>query len=130
MKHIEKMIELAEAAMGNFEQNGKLRTHDEIDAVYKLMDIVKDAYCIMDMEQGYSEMGPYRSYDDGSFRGRGRDSMGRYTSRDGGSYRGYSRNDYYSGDMGEFRTRLQDLMERAPDERTRKSMKSMLDELR
>lgn len=128
MKHIEKMIELAEETMGTFAQNGKLRTKDEIDAVYKLMDVVKDAYCIMDMEQGgYSEAGSYRSYDNGSFRGR--DSMGRYTSRDG-SYRGYSRTDNYSGDMGEFRERVQNLMEHAPDDRSRQSMKRMLDELR
>lgn len=125
MKHIEKMIEMAESEMGSFAQNGKLRTRDEIDAVYKLMDIVKDGYCILDMEGG-------ASYDDNSYRmdgvsyrrGQRRDSMGRYTSR------GYSRNDYdYSEDRGEFAERLQNLMEHAPDKETRQGLKRMLDQM-
>lgn len=125
MKHIEKMIELAESELGTIAQNGKFRTMDEIKAVYHLMDIVKDGYCIMDMVDGENEKS-YR-YDDRSYRRR--DSMGRY-ARDDGSYRYMSRTDGYSSDMSEFRTSLQDLMERAPDERTRNGLKRMMDSLR
>ena len=123
MKHIEKIVELAENELGSIAQAGKIRTRDDVEVVYKLMDVVKDGYCIMDMENG-------SSYDDGSYRNRsyrGRDSMGRFTSRDDGSYR-YSRTDY-SGDRGEFMERLQNLMEYSPDKETRASLKRMLEEM-
>ena len=117
MEHIEKILEMADAEFGAMAKNGKFKSREEIDSVYKLMDIVKDGMCIMDMEEGYGEDdmsydGSYRSYRsyrgnsyDGSYndgnsyaRGRGRnarrDSMGRYSResyRDGRVYRGYSR---------------------------------------
>lgn len=136
MKHLETMIEYADKEFGAIEQNGRFRSRDEIDAVYKLMDIVKDAYCIMDMEEGYSEADGYsdrRSYRSGSYdnyndggsyaRGRGRnakrDSMGRYASR--GSYR-YSNND-------EYKNQLMELMQNAPDEKTRQSIQRMMDQM-
>ncbi|MBO7452894.1 MAG: hypothetical protein J6U54_21390 [Clostridiales bacterium] len=77
-------------------------TTTEIDAVYKMVDVIKDIATIEAMRnaemEGYSGAnargrsgeyanagGAYGSY------ARNRDSMGRYTSRDGGS--NYSRHD-------------------------------------
>lgn len=129
MKHIEKIVELAENELGSIAQAGKLRSREDVDTVYKLMDVIKDGYCIMDMvESGNSyEDGSYRSYGNSYRSSRARDSMGRY-SRDGGSYRGYSRADY-SGDRGEFMERLQNLMEYSPDEQTRQSLNRMLEQM-
>ena len=108
MKNIEKIIELADAEFGAIVANGKFKSREEIDSVYKLMDIAKDGYEVLACEdEMYGE-----SYDDGygrSMRGsydggmsyaRGRrnarrDSMGRY-SRDGRSYRGNSYERGYS----------------------------------
>ena len=42
MEHIEGIIKLADAEMGSIEKNGKFRSREEIDSVYKLMDIVKE----------------------------------------------------------------------------------------
>lgn len=146
MENLEKIIDLANAEFSSVIRNGRFRSRDEIDSVYKLMDIVKDAYCIMDMDMGggYSERGMV--YDDGSSyaRGRGqnakRDSMGRYSrddgysqrySRDGYSNRGYSRGDRYSRDDGkqEYMDQLRQMMEDAPDEQTRQRMQSMIDQM-
>lgn len=85
---------------------------NELDRVYRAVDIIKDIKTIEAMEEsqysnarGGSNRGSYNSYDgsyDGSYEGgnsnarggrgysedgsyrRGRDTMGRYTSRDGG----------------------------------------------
>lgn len=148
MENMDKMIEFAEAEFGSIAKNGKFRSREEIDSVYKLMDIVKDAYCIMDMEEGgYDDEasyaydgrsmrngrgGSYRgSYNDGGSyaRGRGRnarrDSMGRY-SRDSGSYRGgYSR----GGDKEEYIEGLREMMQDAPDDQTRQSIQRMISQM-
>lgn len=145
MEHLSKMIELADMEFGSVAKNGKFRSREEIDSVYKLMDIVKDAMCIEDMlEGGYDEGsyayegrsmrdgrgGSYRgsSYEGGSYaRGRGgnarRDSMGRY-SRDGGSYRydGYSR----GGDKQEYIENLREMMNSTQDEQTRMKFQDMI----
>ena len=145
MEHIEAMIRLADKEMGAIEQNGKFRSREEIDSVYKLMDIVKDAYCIMEMEEDdYSEDGGYpdRGYHDGvSYaRGRGRnarrDAMGRYSS-DGynrnydDGYRGNYRRGGYSRDDAkeEYRENLRRAMEEAPDEQTRMSIQRMMEQI-
>lgn len=80
MEHLGKMIDLADAEFASVAKNGKFRSREEIDSVYKLMDIVKDAMCIANMEEEaeYSEYGG-DSYRGGSYRG------GSYR---GGSYRG------------------------------------------
>ena len=128
MKSIEGILKLAENEFDAIVNNGKFRSREEIDSVYKLMDIVKDAHCIWKYEEeeesGYSEMGGSYdgSYEGGSYRGgrsyrgsydggmsmaRGRgpgdrrDSMGRYSrdgSYDGGSYRGSYRGGYSRAD--------------------------------
>ena len=114
MEHLEGIVKLAGNELKAIVDNAKFRSREEIDSVYKLMDIVKDAHCIWqyeDEESEYSEEGrsydgsyarggrgyrggryAYESYDDGMSyaRGRGRnarrDSMGRYSRE--GSYRG------------------------------------------
>lgn len=152
MEHLDKILEMTEAEFGAMAKNGKFKSREEIDSVYKLMDIVKDVYCIWDMEEGSGEDdmsyrgdrsyrgGSYRydgSYNDGNSyaRGRGRnakrDSMGRYSHegsyRDGRNYRtdGYSRAD----GKQEYIDHLYDMMHDAPDEKTRMGIKSMIDEM-
>lgn len=151
MEHLEGIVKLAGNELKAIVENGKFRSRDEIDSVYKLMDIVKDAHCIWeyeDSESDYSEDGrsydgsyarggrSYRGnydggYDGGSYaRGRGRnarrDSMGRYSRdyRDGRSMRGYSRDG-----KDEYKEQLMDMMENAPDEQTRQSIKRMIDQM-
>lgn len=142
MENVEKIMKLADAEFGAIVQNGKFKSREEIDSVYKLMDIVKDGYEVMSCEdEMYGE-----SYDDGyghSMRGnydggmsyaRGRrnvrrDSMGRY-SRDGRSYRGNSYERGYSRDgKEEYKEQLMDMMDNAPDENTRQGIKRMLDSM-
>ena len=142
MEHLESIVKLADAELGSIEKNGKFRSREEIDSVYKLMDIVKDAYCIMDMEDGdYSEYdgGSYRgsynmggsSYARGRSRNARRDSMGRYSRNDGRSYRvGYARNDGYSrGGNNEYIESLREMMEDAPDETTRQGIQRMIQQM-
>lgn len=147
MEHLDKILEMAEAEFGAMAKNGKFKSREEIDSVYKLMDIVKDVHCIWGMEDDEEEMsyamdgrnmnrgGSYR-YDDGSYaRGRGRnakrDSMGRYSRegsyRDGRSYRmdGYSRAD----GKQEYIEHLRDMMEDAPDQQTRDSIQRMIQQM-
>lgn len=77
---------------------------NEIEPMYKIVDIIKDIKTIEAMEDvGYSNAAPYidgmdrgmsmrgNSYEN-SYR-RGRDSMGRYTSRDSMYSGDYSRSD-------------------------------------
>ena len=130
MEHLEGLLRLVDNELGAIEQNGKFRSREEIDSVYKLIDIAKDVYCIWSYEDSEDEM----SYDDGMSRrsyARGRyakrDSMGRY-SREGsyrdGRYRGYSR----EGKM-EYVEGLRDMMANAPDEQTRQELKRMIDNM-
>lgn len=133
MNELYKVEDIAIKEIKSVTDNGKFRSREEIDNVYKLMDILKDIKC---MEDGYSEddmesyRGSYddrrggRSYDGESYRGRGRnarrDSMGRYASE--GSYRRYSRD-------GEFKSQLESLMDEAPDEQTRKNIQRMINDM-
>lgn len=146
MEHLEKLLDLANNEFASVVKNGKFRSQEEIKAVGELVDIVKDVYCIMDMEAedyGGDDMsyadgmggmsmrrggGGYRGgsyYDGGSYaRGRGRnarrDSMGRY-SRDMMPYRGgYSGNDDYI-------TNLRKLRDMAPTEEQRQNFQRMID---
>lgn len=140
MEHLDGLLKLVDNEITAINNNGKFRSREEIDSVYKLVDIAKDIYCILDMEdeEEYSEgMGPYRDgrvyrgggYDGGSYaRGRGRnarmDSMGRY-SRSGGY-----RNDGYSrGSKEEYIENLREMMETAPDQATRQNIQRMIDQM-
>ena len=156
MEHLDKIVKMAENEFKAIADNGKFRSREEIDSVYKLMDIVKDAHCIWqyeDEESEYSEEGrsydgsyarggrgnrggryAYESYDDGMSyaRGRGRnarrDSMGRYSRE--GSYRGGSYERGYSRDgKEEYIEHLRDMMDEAPDEQTRMSIKRMIEQM-
>ena len=140
MKYIESILDLCDKEFEAISKNGKFRSREEIDSAYKLMDIVKDGMCIMDMEEGYdSEMSmnygsyrgrSYRGEDDRSYANRRRDSMGRYTSREdyrgGRSMRGYSRDD----GKEEYIENLHEMMENAPDEQTRMSIQRMIDNMK
>ena len=126
MKSIDGILKLADNEFNAIVQNGKFRSREEIDSVYKLIDIVKDAHEIWCMqeelesgEEGMSSRGgSYRDgrggsnrggsyYEDGGSyyerRGRGRnasrDSRGRYN--EGGSYRegSYREGSYRDGGM-------------------------------
>lgn len=146
MKHLDGILEMVDKELGSIEKNGQFRSRDEVDSVYKLIDIAKDAYCIWKYEEemdgesyaydgGYGGRSyRYDSYDDGESyaRGRGRnarrDRMGRYSreyNRDGMSYRrdGYSRDDARE----EYTENLRRAMEAAPDEQTRMKVQRMMD---
>ena len=84
-----------------------------LDVVDKLTHTVKNLNRIISESEGYSH-----DYYDGmrSYR-RGRDSMGRYTSRDGYSYH---------GDMV---IELRELMNEAPDEKTKQEFKRFISKI-
>ena len=155
MEHLEGILKLVDNELDAINKNGKFRSREEIDSVYKLIDIAKDVYCIWEYEDGMDESsemayanensyarggrgsrannrGSYDgSYEGGSYaRGRGRgarrDSMGRYARE--GSYRGsYAR---YSRDgKQEFVENLRDMMEDAPDDQTRQSIQRMIQQM-
>lgn len=153
MEHLEGILKITDQELGAMAQNGKYRSREEIDSVYKLMDIAKDIYCIWKYEEdGEDEM----SYGDGSYRGgsyrSGRGGSGRGgNSYDGGSYEGgsyargrgrnarrdsmgrYSRNSYrgYSRDDGkaEYIEGLREMMEEAPDDQTRQEIQRMIQKM-
>lgn len=142
MQNLDKILEMADNEFGAMVKNGKFRSREEIDSVYKLMDIVKDVYCVWDYEDGMDAGDSYGEgnygYDGGSYgrRGRGsnakRDSMGRY--RDGGyrngNYRdGYGRRGYRDGGKEEFTDELRDMLRDAPDEQTRQSIQRVIDNI-
>jgi len=144
MKSIEGILKLADNEFNAIVQNGKFRSREEIDSVYKLMDIVKDAHCIWKYEEeeegGYSEEGrSYRGgygYDDGMSmaRGRGRnarrDSMGRYSRDDGYGYRGGRSMNYSRADAKqEYMDELREMAMNAPDDQTRQSIQRMIQQM-
>lgn len=142
MENLDGILKLAENEFDAVIRNGKFRSREEIDSIYKLIDIAKDIYCIWDYEENdggmsFADEMSYRggSYDSGGSyaRGRGRnarrDSRGRYSSDGrgyrGGSYRGYSR----AGDKQEFVESMREMMENAPDEQSRKSIERMIQQM-
>ena len=159
MSNIDGILKLADNEFQAILQNGKFRSREEIDSIYKLVDIAKDIHCIWAYEEeeegGYSEDGG--SYEGGSYRsnrsnrgsyegsyeggmsgarGRGRnarrDSMGRYSREDGMS--GRSRRSYrsnYSGDDAkqEFIEELRGMMEEAPDDQARQQIQKMIKQM-
>lgn len=110
MKHLDGMLKLIDSEFDTIEKNGKFRSRDEIEYVYKLIDIAKDIYCIWEyekeMDDDYSEARrPYYRYNDDR-------SYARRNSR-------YSMNSYVDS--------LRELMQNAPDENTRQSIQRMID---
>lgn len=130
MNHLDGILKLVESEFRTIEANGKFRSKDEVEHVYKLMDIAKDIYCIWayEEEMGYSENDPNRMYDDYSM-ARRRNRDGRYFRNDypERSYRrgGYSRDDAKS----EYISELRDMMQNAPDEGTRQSIQRMIQQM-
>jgi len=136
MENLESILKLVDSELGAVAKNGKFRAKEEIDAVYKLMDIAKDTYCIWEYEDkmddgdemsfagpSYARSGRMDYSGNSYARGRRnarRDSMGRY-SRDG-RMGGYSRAD----GKEEYLEHLRDMMEDAPDEQTRQDIKRMI----
>lgn len=130
MEHLDGILKLVEAELIAINNNGKFRSREEIDSVYKLIDIVKDVYCIWDYEdemdgESYGGMRSYRYGDSSYARGRKRDSMGRYSRE----YRGDQYRDYSRDSKDEYREHLMMLMDKAPDENARQSIKRMLDSM-
>ena len=106
MKYLDDIMELADKEFEVYAKNGKFRSREEIDTAYKLVDIIKDIYCIWKYEgEGYSEEGSY---------GRRRDSMGRYTSDNG---------------REEYLRQLRSMADSAPDDRTRNNISRMVREI-
>lgn len=135
--HLDSILRITQDELGSVEKNGKYHSREDIDSVYKLIDIVKDIYCIWNYENeeddGNSymddrrDMRGYSRYDGNSYaRGRGRnarrDSMGRYSRN---SYRGYSRDD----GKEEYIENLRNMMENAPDEQTRMEIQRMIQKM-
>ena len=138
-KDMEMACELLHEQLGDLVRkvkNNGMSTGD-LEKLDKLTHSLKSVKGTMQMEQaeedGYSGMYPYMGYGRGSYerggsyngsnggsyaRGRGqrRDSMGRYSGE-----RGYSRNDLSD--------KMRELMEDAPDERTRREIQQMIDRL-
>lgn len=147
MENLDGILKLVDDEFASITRNGKFKSREEIDSVYKLIDIVKDTYEIWCMEDdmGGDEMsmrgGSYRgrSYDGmGSMRGRERYADGRYApmSRTGrnydGSYRnGRGRSMNYSRDDSrkEYIDELRGMMDAAPDEQTRQTIHRMIQQL-
>lgn len=135
MESLDKILKLVDRELDSVSSNGKFKSRDDVEMVYKLIDIAKDVYCIWDYEDsegGASYAGPYyggsyrgESYDGGTSyaRGRGRntrrDSMGRY------SRRGYSMADGKT----EYIERLRDVMDSAPDEMSKQKVERMIREM-
>lgn len=113
-----KVVEISEKEIKSITDNGKYRSKEEIDSVYKLMDIIKDFYHLEDMGVGYSGESYGRSYRESYGRGGGakRYADGRYSRME-------SR---YSRGGNEYIDRLHDLMDSAPDDKTRQSIQRMI----
>lgn len=155
MEHLEGLLKIVDSEFSAIENNGKFRSREEIDSVYKLMDIAKDIYCVWMYEEemsddGMSSAGSYYRdgrggsnrgsyYEDGGYerRGRGRnasrDSRGRYNEgsyRDGSYRDGMRRGSYYrDGGKEEFTEQLREMMQNAPNEQARQSIQQMLQQL-
>lgn len=96
MEQLDGLMKLVGAELDAINKNGKFRSREEIDSVYKLVDIVKDSYeiwCMMEELEGGEEGMSSRG---GSYRdGRGGNRGGGSYYEDGGSYyerRGRGRN--------------------------------------
>lgn len=112
----EKVIEETEKYIEQLLEEG-LEQNNNMDDVYKLIDIQKDAYeikCMKEEEKMYNEYGNYGMYGGrgpsrGSYGNYGRGSYGEYN--EGGSYGNYGRGGY--GARGrDSRYRGDDLLDR------------------
>ena len=135
-KYMHELKEMLCEELDNITKKGEL-TAGSLDAVEKLTHSIKSIASVLAMEEGYSERGgsyrgefegasgPYagaydgRSYDASSYR-RGRSATtGRYMSRASSRY---SRDD-------EMKAKLEELMNDAPDEQTRREIQRLIDKM-
>lgn len=133
----EGIIEASCKELEQIAKAGKYRSREEVDTVYKLIDIVKDIYEIWEKADNETSDSFYSG---DSYSGRG--SYGR-----GSSYGSYGRGSSYARGRGysmargsgrsygrqhgeeEFMEGLRELMEQAPDEQSRQSIQRMLGQL-
>ena len=110
MKELHELREMLCDELKEYGKKGEL-TSGSLDAVDKLAHALKNLDKVIESDEGYSGHYPY-SYDDGMRRSyaRGRDSMGRY-----------SRNSLTD--------KLRDLMNEAPDDRTRMEIKRLVEKM-
>lgn len=132
MEHLETMIEFVNKELADISQNGKFRNKDDVELVYKLIDIAKDVYCIWGYEDkmgdDYSENGRMMYPMNGSYTrpmgGNRYPNTQSYGRR--GSYQGrYSRNDAKK----EFIDNLYAARDLAMDEVTHQRIQRMIDEV-
>ena len=128
MKELYELKDMLLDKLKEYSKKGDL-TSSSLDVVDKLSHATKNICKIIEdaeseSENGYSRANPYyddRSYGSYARGGRGgnarRDSMGRY-SRDG-----------YSRDSGELMRELHELMEDAPDEKTRQEFQRFIQKM-
>ena len=118
---MDKLYELKDKLMRELEDysaNGKF-SKDDVESIKYITSAIDHICNISEREDGYS--GRYPFYMGGSYDGgrgsyaRKRDSMGRYSND------GYSRHDLSD--------KLRELMEEAPDERTRMEIKRLLEKV-
>ena len=111
----EKLAEKTRKIKNNGMSDGDLET---VDKLAHSLASVKKIMAFMEDEEGYSGYHPYRESYRGSYRGGSykRDRMGRYSGE-----RGYSRNDLAD--------KMRELMDEAPDDRTRQEMQRMVEKL-
>lgn len=121
MEVLDSIIKLAEDEFDAIARNGKFRSREEIDSVYKLIDIVKDIneiWCMEDDTRKHRES--YRDYPRESYREYPRESYRKRDSR--GRYARYSGKEEYID-------HLRDMMDDAPDEQTRQSIERMISQM-
>ena len=145
MDYIKELHELCETLSSELsdinnkirEAGGKMSAGDleVVDKLTHSIKSIKSTIAMMEEEQGYSGYYPW-SYADGrgSYRGGSYAEGGSNRGR-GGSYargRSYARRGY-SGERGYSRNdlvdRMREMMEDAPDERTRQEMMRMIDKM-
>lgn len=159
MENLEGILKLADNELEAMNKYGKFKSREDVDTVYKLIDIVKDVYCIWQYEDEMEEGEDGESYEGGSYRGsyeRGGNRGGRGGSSnrsyrgsynmayEGGSYargrgRGrnarrdsmgrYSREGSYDGGKEEYIETLREAMENAPDEQSKQSIRRMIQQM-
>ena len=124
MENLGAILEFVDDELGAIRKNGRLRNKEDIETVYKLVDIAKDAYCIWKYEDetddGYSgtmvrrPSMSYRSRDNYSSRmGRNRYSSGGYSYEDGAD---------------QYINMLHKQLDTARDDRQREVIERMIDE--
>lgn len=134
LEHLDGVLSLIDREFSEMEQNGKFRNKEDIDILYKIMDIAKDAAEICEKQMNMGEYG--NSYYDGNSYSRGRyarrNSMGQYSRDDMGysdglSYRNGGRPSGYSmtDANAEYLENLRDMLN---DDGTREYVKRMIHE--